>query len=112
MKKYLIISAYLLLAASCGETVVREEYTPPPGTLPGSNPYETVTVTGNVVNLRQGPGTEYAILGTVRSGDLLFVTGEAPDWYRIYMPEKSLFAWIYADLTSGAEMPGYEGNDQ
>lgn len=110
MKHPAYLFCFFLVLLGCGETVVREEYQPPEGTMPGSNPYETITVTGNVVNLRQGPGTQYAVVGSARSGDLLFVTGEAPDWYRIYIPEKSLFAWIYADLTSGADMPGTGGN--
>ncbi len=102
--------SFALVLSGCGEAVVDQEYQPPEGTIPGSNPYETITVTGNVVNLRQGPGTQYAVLGSARRGDLLLVTGEAPDWYRVYIPEKSLFAWIFADLTSGADMPGTGGN--
>jgi len=106
--RYILFLALAL--AGCGKTVVVEEYQPPEGTIPGSNPYETITVTGNVVNLRQGPGTQYDVVGSARGGDLLLVTGEAPDWYRVYIPEKSLFAWIYADLTTGADMPGTGGN--
>lgn len=94
-----------LLAAGCGETVAAGETTPPAGVPPRESPWETVVVTGRVVNLRQGPGTEYAVVGSASAGDTLLVTGEAPGWYRIYAPEKSLFAWIYSNLTTGAEMP-------
>jgi len=104
-----IILAGVLMLAGCGETVV-EETAPPSAGFSGSNPFQSVTVTGSVVNLRQGPGTQYAVVGSASSGDTLLVTGEAPDWYRIYVPEKSLFAWIYSPLTSGTEMPGQEGN--
>lgn len=93
-----------ILVSGCGQAVV-EQVQPPPSGFPGTNPYQSVVVTGDVVNLRQGPGTLYAVVGSARSGDTLLVTGEAPDWYRIYVPEKSLFAWIYSPLTSGAQMP-------
>ena len=74
----------------------------------GSEPHvawNLITVTGRVVNLRSGPGTEYGILGQVQEGDSLQVTGGLDDWYRIYIPSMSLFAWIYGPLTSGTELP-------
>lgn len=41
-------------------------------------------------NLRQGPGTEYSVLGTVRKGALLPVSGQIVNaigerWYRVYL---------------------------
>jgi len=74
----------------------------------GSEPHAAwnlITVTARVVNLRSGPGTEYGILGQVLEGDSLQVTGGLDDWYRIYIPNMSLFAWIYGPLTSGTELP-------
>lgn len=109
MKRLSWLMAAAAFLAGCGEKVVVEPG-PPPSGYPGSNPFQSVVVTGSVVNLRQGPGTQYAVVGSARSGDTLLVTGEAPDWYRIYVPEKSLFAWIYSPLTSGAELPGQEEN--
>ena len=64
-----------------------------------------ITVTGRSVNLRSGPGTEFGILGQVHEGDSLQVTGGLDDWYRIYIPSMSLFAWIYGPLTSGTVLP-------
>jgi uncharacterized protein YgiM (DUF1202 family) len=45
----------------------------------------TATVTGSVVNVRSGPGTGYIIIGQVRSGAVLTVTGrnQAGDWWQI-----------------------------
>jgi N-acetylmuramoyl-L-alanine amidase len=105
MRPLFLFLVFVLVLAGCGETVVPDPE-PPPGGFPGSNPFQSVVVTGSVVNLRQGPGTQYAVVGSASSGDTLMVTGEAPDWYRVYVPEKSLFAWIYSPLTSGATMPG------
>ena len=106
LRKTLVLAfALIILGAGCGDTVIEDDYQPPPDRIPGSNPYQSVTVTGSVVNLRQGPGTQYAVVGRAVSGETLLVTGEAPDWYRVYVPEKSLFAWIYAELTTGADLP-------
>jgi len=44
-------------------------------------------------------------VGCVHAGDTLVVLGESGEWYRVYFPERSLFAWIFAGLTSGAELP-------
>lgn len=92
-----------VLIFSCGDsgTVLPEEES---GI--GSHPvWNLITVTGRNVNLRSGPGTEYGIVGQVQEGDSLQVTGGLDDWYRIYIPSKSLFAWIYGPLTSGTELP-------
>ncbi|MCD6587456.1 MAG: SH3 domain-containing protein [Candidatus Fermentibacteraceae bacterium] len=103
--KYFVLMIVMMLLFGCGSSTTGEDsaesvtFSAPP------NPYQTVTVTGSTVNLRQGPGTLYAVVGSAHAGDTLMVTGEAPDWYRVYIPEKSLFAWIYAGLTSGAVMP-------
>ena len=101
--KYFVLMIVMMLLFGCGSFTTGEDsnvtFSLPP------NPYQTVTVTGSTVNLRQGPGTLYTVVGSAHAGDTLMVTGEAPDWYRVYFPEKSLFAWIYAGLTSGAAMP-------
>ena len=108
MKKAIVSLVSMIILAGCGEQTVATGNPPRiENPIPG-NPYQQVLVTGSVVNLRQGPGTQYAVVGRAVSGDTLMVTGEAPDWYRIYVPDKSLFAWIYSPLTSGTIMPGQE----
>ncbi len=77
----------------------------PEGETTGNMVWNYITVTGNVVNLRSGPGTNCSILGRVHAGDSLQVTGGSEDWYRVYVPDMSLFAWIYGPLTSGTELP-------
>ncbi|MCD4776652.1 MAG: SH3 domain-containing protein [Candidatus Aegiribacteria sp.] len=67
--------------------------------------WNSITVTGSIVNLRSGPGTCYSILGQVQEGDSLQVTGGIDDWYRVYIPCMSLFAWVYSPLTSRTELP-------
>ncbi len=106
MKYFLFSLIIIVLISGCGNTLVTqgaESSVLSPAT--NSNPFQTVYVAGRNVNLRQGPGTQYAIVGSVFSGDSLLVTGEATDWYKVYIPDKSLFAWIYAGLTTGAVLP-------
>lgn len=102
------IGTGLFLCALCGCGTVATQ--PPPADttfIPVASyfPDTRTVVTGREVNLRQGPGTEYRIVGAVHAGDTLVVLGEAGDWYRVYFAERSLFAWIFAGLTSGAELP-------
>jgi uncharacterized protein YraI len=67
--------------------------------------WSTVVVTGSIVNLRAGPGTEYQVLAQAELGDSLQVTGGTSEWYRVYVPDMSLFAWIFSPLTTGTELP-------
>ena len=60
------------------------------------------TVTGTVVNLRVGPGTEHATAGQVREGDELHPTGRNADgsWLQIEDPnDPARRVWIYGPLT-------------
>ena len=97
----LLLGSIMLSSCSDSSTVLPEEEN-------GSQldiPWNLSTGTGRVVTLRSGPGTEYVSLGQVQEGDSLQVTGGLDDWYRIYIPSMSLFAWIYGPLTSGTELP-------
>lgn len=42
-----------------------------------------LAVTGNAVNIRSGPGTNYASLGKVNKGDKLFSIGKSDNWYQV-----------------------------
>lgn len=103
----MMLRAILLLLSLCACGTVVEE--PPVNTVavPVAScfPETRTVVTGERVNLRQGPGTCYGIVGSVHRGDTLMVLGEAEDWYRVYIPEQSLFAWVFAGLTTGADLP-------
>jgi len=107
MKVQLVIINILVFTFGCGTELALQgtENEPIQMNPVFLNPFQTVAVTGSIVNLRQGPGTQYQIVGTALAGDSLLVTGETTDWYRIYSPEKSLFAWVFAGLTSGAALP-------
>ena len=97
-----LLSVYVLLSSCSDNSTVLPEVE---NESASNVPWNLITVTSSVVNLRSGPGTIYSILGQVHEGDSLQVTGGLEDWYRIYIPSRSLFAWIYGPLTSGTELP-------
>ncbi len=49
----------------------------------GSTTSGTVTITGNLVNIRSGPGTNYSAIGSVNAGTMLTCTGQSGDWYQV-----------------------------
>ena len=57
-----------------------------------------VTVVGDAVNLRKGPGTDYAKIGQVKAGQSLSVCEIKNEWYRVQAPGVGQ-AWIAAWLT-------------
>ena len=58
-------------------------------------------VTNDTLNIRSGPGTGYPIVGTLKRGDEVTVTGrnKAGTWLAI-TTEGGLEGWVYADYTS------------
>ena len=75
--------------------------TPEPGHIPVTV-RPTVTVTGTVVNLRRGPGTDHATDGQVRAGMQLSVLGRNADgdWLQVMHPAATgELVWIYGPLT-------------
>ena len=79
-----------------------EMVAPTPEPTPAVLDRVTATVTGIVVNLRRGPGTDHPTHGQVRSGDQLQVTGRNADgsWLRVMHPVATGgLVWIYAPLT-------------
>ena len=54
----------------------------------------------STVNLRTGPGTEYAVVGEVGRGTSLTITGSMGNWYQAYVPAKGVTAWISKNYVS------------
>ena len=74
----------------------------PASTSPGDAPAATVQVTGDVVNLRAGPGLEHEVQGQVQQGDELQVTGISADGHWLLIEQEGARRWIFADLTNVA----------
>ena len=65
------------------------------------------TVTGNAVNLRTGPGTDYSIVGSRSKGDTLRVIGVAGSWYKVDLGGSAAYIKsTYLSLASGSAGSG------
>ncbi len=76
-------------------TATPQGVTPTPGGPP-------VAVTTSDLNVREGPGQEYPVLGLLPVGTQVEVTGKNPDgtWWQVVYPAGSAErAWIYAPFT-------------
>ena len=74
---------------------------PEPATVPEPEPM-SLTVTGNPVNVREGPGTGYPIALRAAAGDQFEVTGRNADgtWLQVADPRTAESRlWIYGPLT-------------
>lgn len=66
----------------------------------------TVTVTGNVVNVRTGPGTNFPVVAKVNKGTTLTVKEQAFGWYKVVLPDGTTTGWIASWLVSGTTSKG------
>jgi len=67
-------------------------------------PLRTTRVTWDSVNLRQGPGTSYKVIGNARKGTSLKILEVNGDWLRIRL-ENGSTAWVSKMATSEAPKP-------
>ena len=61
------------------------------------------------INVRAGPGTGYAVIGTAAPGDWYVITGKnsgAGDWWQINYNGRS--GWLYAPLVTAMNAAGVE----
>ncbi|HWR08778.1 SPOCS domain-containing protein [Sporomusa sp.] len=61
----------------------------------------TVTVSGNNVNIRSGPGTNYPVVTKVNRGTTLTVREQAFGWYKVLLSDGSTTGWIASWLVNG-----------
>ncbi|CUH95460.1 hypothetical protein P22_1531 [Propionispora sp. 2/2-37] len=74
------------------ENVYVSGVTPTVGTQPTVS--GTATVTGSVVNVRSGPGTNFPIVTKVRQGDVVTIREQAFGWYRVVLSDNATIGWI------------------
>lgn len=75
-------------------------------------PHRSVTIIGDAVNMRRGPGTDTPILRTVPAGTTFELTDKdsTGDWYQICCVGGEL-AWVYAELAKlGEEIEAVRAN--
>jgi len=84
------------------ETVAQRTETAAPTTSVSTpTPGMTAFVTANVLNVRSGPGTHYAVVAKVKKGDVLTLLGrnEAGSWLKIDLPKHDE-AWVSAHFVA------------
>ena len=75
------------------------KYTNTPKATPTNSYYALATVTADACNLREGPGTEYAIVGYTEMGEVLEIYGVNKELNWFLLDEKDS-VWIWAFLVS------------
>ena len=64
-------------------------------------PRDWVTITGANVNLRAGPGTEYPVTATARSGTGFLSLGVSPNgWYALWEAGRGVTLWVSPQMVA------------
>ena len=106
-----LIVAFVLVSvawpALTGQTTgAGRSITPPDKAETPAFPY-FAEITGDNVNFRSGPGTNFYTCGKLNKGDKVKVVSKQYSWYRIVPPTES-FCWISAQyVTLDPENPGF-----
>ncbi|HXX34496.1 MAG TPA: SH3 domain-containing protein [Thermodesulfobacteriota bacterium] len=79
-------------------TPVSPKVTPPPP------PLRTTQVTWDSVHLREGPGKDHKVIGSVKKGTSLKIIEANGDWLRVRL-EDGTTAWVSKSATSEAPKP-------
>jgi uncharacterized protein YgiM (DUF1202 family) len=76
----------------------------PKGTPPPSPPVRVTQVVWDFVNLREGPGMNYKVIGNAKKGTSLKILEIKGDWLRVRLEDGSE-AWVSKLATSEAPKP-------
>jgi len=49
------------------------------------------------VNIRKGPGTNYAIIGRLNTGTFVYYTKAGNKWYKVYNTDKKYLGYVFHD---------------
>ncbi len=81
--------------------------TPTPVVTPTPEETGALAVTTAALNVRQGPGQHYPVLGLVPVGTKLRIVGKNPEatWWQVIYPEASDGrGWVFADFTEASNV--------
>lgn len=76
----------------------------PERSLPTSLPYRSAHIVWSYVNLREGPGMNYKVIGTVKKGTSVTILEEKGNWFRVRL-ENGKEAWVSKAATSETPQP-------
>lgn len=93
----------VLARYDAGALVVDDQSTtaalPTQAPLPSATPSgPVVVVTANGLNIRSGPGFEYARIGRLAQGDTVGVVGTVPDYSWFYIQASNGLGWVKAEF--------------
>lgn len=89
----LVVMAALLISTTCYATFAGSE----PRARPAFEKMDSSTgeVNVSVLNLREGPSTDYPTIGKLSKGQVLTVMGRLGDWYAVYDPDTGCVGAVY-----------------
>ncbi|HOQ07727.1 MAG TPA: CAP domain-containing protein [Clostridiales bacterium] len=89
----LVVMAALLISTTCYATFAGSE----PKARPAFEKTDSSTgkVNVSVLNLREGPSTDYPTIGKLSRGQVLTVMGKLGDWYAVYDPDTGRVGAVY-----------------
>ena len=109
--------AQVPLIAPAPEAVTEAAMTPPAAAAPESTaetievavaepePIDLRAVTGRAVNMRAGPGKNYAVIDQLARGDTVEVLEAADNgWVRLRLPETGLEGWMSASYLASIDI--------
>ncbi|MDF2564748.1 MAG: hypothetical protein K0Q53_1143 [Massilibacillus sp.] len=76
------------------ESVTVMETVPPTAGTDMSISGKTGTLTGNGVNVRTGPGTDYPSVSKISKGSVVTIKEQAFGWYKVVLPDGNTTGWI------------------
>ncbi len=77
--------------------------TPEPPSTPSPS-YRSAYIVWSYVNLREGPGINYKVIGTAKKGTTITILEEKGNWFRVRL-ENGKEAWMSKGATSEAPQP-------
>ncbi len=92
---YCYLNGVYYQKATSGYIVVNAPIPAQPQVASGSR----VTVTAQLLNVRSGPGMQFAAIRQARQGDELTVHGTAPGWLYVRLPG-GIFGWVSETFTA------------
>ncbi|HPP36623.1 MAG TPA: CAP domain-containing protein [Clostridiales bacterium] len=97
MKRKIIILfavAALLISTTCYATAAGSESKARPAFEKIDSSTGEVNV--SILNLREGPSTDYPLIGKLSKGQVLTVMGKLGDWYAVYDPDTGRVGAVYS----------------
>ncbi len=65
--------------------------TPPTDETPTTAKATYIRCTGDSVNLREGAGTNFSVIGSAQKGTMYAIIGKTGDWYKLYYRNKTVY---------------------